>query len=197
MKTNYAIIIMLGWILVISPPVGAQEPLYASEDGVELYDAPNADANIIATLLKGTAVQVLETAASGYTRVHTPDNGGGWVSSQFLIPAQPSAPTETQAVPLTVPTVINAQEPGSGAKTAESAPMADEQLAAKSPANSVQAQLAAVQQELKAVREVNRRLKEENSLKWFVVGAAVLLLGFVIGLIVPKVQWRRKFRHTY
>ena len=194
MKTNYAIIIMLGWVLVISPPVGAQEPLYASEDGVELYDAPNADANIIATLLKGTAVQVLETAASGYTRVHTPDNGGGWVSSQFLIPAQPSAPTETQAVP---PTVINAQESGSGAKTAESAPMADEQLAAKSPADSVQAQLAAVQQELKAVREVNRRLKEENSLKWFVVGAAVLLLGFVIGLIVPKVQWRRKFRHTY
>ena len=75
--------------------------------------------------------------------------------------------------------------------------MADEQLAAKSPADSVQAQLAAVQQELKAVREVNRRLKEENSLKWFVVGAAVLLLGFVIGLIVPKVQWRRKFRQTY
>lgn len=195
MKTSHAILFILGGVLMASSPVGAQEQLYTGEDGVELYDAPNADANIVSTLAKGVALQVLETADSGYTRVRTPDNWEGWVSSQLLV-AEPPATTETQTMQ-PPPTAVEPKKSGTATKAAEPATATSEPPASKSAADSVQTQLAAAQQELQAAREVNRRLKDETSLKWFLSGAGVLLLGFLIGLIVPKVQWRRKSWHSY
>jgi len=38
----------------------------------------------------------------------------------------------------------------------------------------------------------NQSLKDRTARDWFMVGAGVILLGMIIGLIIPRIRWRKK-----
>ena len=35
-------------------------------------------------------------------------------------------------------------------------------------------------------------LKDRTARDWFMVGAGVVILGMIIGLIIPRIRWRKK-----
>lgn len=192
MKQIYTMILVLGGVLVFAAPVSAQGQRYVSEDGVELYDVPSQDANIVTMLAKGAALDVLELSGTGYTHVHTEDDWKGWVVNQYLVDTRPFAET-VQPVPGSATYQNNAR----GTQNAQTGQTIPASVPSDEIDDSLQMQLTAARKELEAAREDNRQLKGGRARDWFLAGAGVLILGFVMGIIVPRIQWCRKSWHSY
>ena len=205
MKQRCVVILMLGGALIFAAPAQAQDQRYVGEDGVELYDSPTQDANIVTMLVKGAALEVLDFSAAGYTHVRTADDWEGFVVNQYLTDSRPpeAEPTanlslSTAAVPAQKTTAaivpMTKGEPVV-VRTSEHKPV---KIASDKPrAISAEMKLVNLQKELTAVNAQNQQLTKESNRNWFLAGAGVLVLGFLIGLIVPKIQWRRKSWHSY
>jgi SH3 domain protein len=56
-------------------------------------------------------------------------------------------------------------------------------------------QVEALQAELAGEQIANRELRRNTQRDWFVAGAAVLLLGLVLGVVLPRIRWRRRSRY--
>lgn len=65
-------------------------------------------------------------------------------------------------------------------------------LAADGRDQAVQAQISALEKEIQALRVDNESLRKNHDTDWFIAGATAILVGILIGLIVPRVRWRRK-----
>lgn len=65
-------------------------------------------------------------------------------------------------------------------------------LAIKERNESLKRRLDSVSAELDAARLRNRALKERSERDWFLAGAGVLLGGMVLGLVIPKIRWKRR-----
>ncbi len=57
--------------------------------------------------------------------------------------------------------------------------------------------LAMVENQLKMLRDTNKELKIYRDQQWFLVGVGTFLAGMLIGLIIPKIRWRRKSWHSF
>jgi len=57
---------------------------------------------------------------------------------------------------------------------------------------SLNEQLATLSSDLDAAKQRNSALKERSERDWFIAGAGVLLGGMIIGLVVPKIRWKRR-----
>jgi len=57
---------------------------------------------------------------------------------------------------------------------------------------SLKANLVEMERNLQALSQENETLKDRTARDWFMVGAGVVLLGMIIGLIIPRIRWRRK-----
>ncbi|UZR29004.1 TIGR04211 family SH3 domain-containing protein [Methylococcus mesophilus] len=58
--------------------------------------------------------------------------------------------------------------------------------------NRLRETLATVERDLEAKRLENQALAEDTRQRWFLIGAGVLAGGFVLGLIVPQLGWRKR-----
>ncbi len=65
-------------------------------------------------------------------------------------------------------------------------------LAIRERNERISTELDTVSADLDAARLRNRALKERAERDWFLAGAGVLLAGMIIGLIVPKIRWKRR-----
>ena len=52
--------------------------------------------------------------------------------------------------------------------------------------------LAAAEQTVTELQRENDELEGRAAREWFVVGAGVVIVGMIIGLILPRIRWRRK-----
>lgn len=52
--------------------------------------------------------------------------------------------------------------------------------------------LAAAEQTLTDLQREKERLESRSAREWFVVGAGVVIIGIILGLILPRIRWRRK-----
>lgn len=52
--------------------------------------------------------------------------------------------------------------------------------------------LSRLEREYQILEHENLSLQDRTARDWFIVGAGVVLLGIIIGLIIPKIRWRRK-----
>ena len=52
--------------------------------------------------------------------------------------------------------------------------------------------LADSEQKILALENENDRLNSRSDREWFLVGGAVLALGLLLGLIIPRISWRKK-----
>jgi SH3 domain protein len=65
-------------------------------------------------------------------------------------------------------------------------------LAIDSENKDLKSRLVSLERQLQTVQQENESLKDRTARDWFMVGAAVILLGIIIGLIIPKIRFRRK-----
>lgn len=173
---------------------------------------------ILRIIPSGTPVKVLEQAQNGYARVELQDGKTGWMLSRYLsetpIARLRLADAEKQLTQLAEENVRLKEEKQvlsqSKVQTEQALSRLDEEqtklkdelsdlskLAARP--QEVEAKNRELQQRISALEAEARRLREENqSLQagedqaWFLAGAGVLLGGFLLGVIVPRIRWRKK-----
>ena len=170
-------------------------------------------------LRSGTAVQVLETdKEAGYTKVRTTNGKEGWVLSRFLMKT-PAArdrlagaekqfaemQLENRKLETTLASLKDEKVKLSknlGSLDSESRKVSQELAEIKRTASSALAidtenkelktRVVSIERELQTLQQENEGLKNRTARDWFMVGAAVVLLGIIVGLIIPRIRWRKK-----
>ena len=170
-------------------------------------------------LRSGTSVQVLEVdKKAGYSKVRTSSGKEGWVLTRFLMNSRAarqrleSAEKNLAAIELqnrklstTMSTLTNEKktlESNLGNLKGESKSVSQELAEIKRTASSalaidsenkdLKSRLVSLERQLQTVQQENQGLKDRTARDWFMVGAAVILLGIIVGLIIPKIRFRKK-----
>ena len=170
-------------------------------------------------LRSGTAVQVLEVdKKSGYTQVRTKSGKEGWVLSRFLMNGRAArerlAATEKSLAELELENrklttsmstlseekkmlasnlgKLEGESRSVGQELTEIKRTASSALAIDSENKDLKGRLVSLERQLQTVQQENQSLKDRTARDWFMVGAAVVLLGIIIGLIIPKISFRKK-----
>lgn len=170
-------------------------------------------------LRSGTAVQVLEVdKKAGYSKVRTSSGKEGWVLSRFLmngkaarerLAAAEKSLAELELENRKLTTAMSAltdekkllqnnlgdlegESRSVSQELAEIKRTASSALAIDSENKDLKSRLVSLERELQTVQQENQSLKDRTARDWFMVGAAVVLLGIIIGLIIPKIRFRKK-----
>ena len=187
---------------------------------VELRRGPSTEYLILRNLEAGERVEVLEQdEAAGYSRVRVADQGTeGWILTRYLS----TEPIARERLVVTERSLAAARERVTAleAQTAElsrdlaatrtdleqsrtshaavSRELADIRAASanvvaiRDQNSSLQQRLEQREREVGQLTTENTRLIARNNQNWFVVGAAVLLAGIVIGLVAPSLRRKRR-----
>ena len=212
-------VILLALLALASGYAGAQEVTRYITDNLKLESrsGPGVKNRIVRMLPSGTPLKVLEQS-NGWSRIKISGEADAWILSRYLMD-QPSARnqvTEAKALAEGVEARIAKfrDELASATQTAQSLETERSGLATR--ATSLAKELAelkrtaasavAVQNEnkrlrlssadavkgLEDLRQEYILLKNSRERDWFIAGAGVLLGGIVLGLIIPKISFRRR-----
>lgn len=187
---------------------------------ITMRRGPSTDNAIIRMLPSGTPLQVIDSdAATGYTRVKlTTSDTEGFVLTRYLM-RERDARSQLAALQQRLATLRD-QSGDRGRQLddlRQSNAAAAQRIAELERANErLESDLAALQQkaanvinidrenttlrkeltdtqiELQSVQEENRELSSRRIMQWFIIGAAVLLVGIVLGLILPGLRRRKR-----
>ncbi len=207
-------------LLVIELGAQGQATRYVSDRTiVELRRGPSTEYLILRNLEAGERVEVLEQNDEGYSRVRVADQGTeGWILTRFLT-AEPIArerlagaernlnaarervtALEGETAQLTrdlaaTRTELEQARANHGAASRE---LADIRTASANVVEirdqnaRLQQRATQLESEVQQLTADNDRLARRSNQNWFVVGAAVLLAGIVIGLVAPSLRRKRR-----
>ena len=208
------------FVLLLGGGAQAQTRYVTDRTIVELRRGPSTEYLILRNLEAGDEVRILEQDdASGYARVRVADQGTeGWILTRFLT-AEPIARAKLATTERNLSSArerVGALESqvatlGADLRTARSEleqirtnhgavsqELADIKTASANVIETRDQNLRLQQRLIERDREVeqlsseNARLARRETQNWFIVGAAVLLAGIVIGLVAPTLRRRRR-----
>ncbi|KPK28758.1 MAG: hypothetical protein AMJ66_10565 [Betaproteobacteria bacterium SG8_40] len=218
MKTLTIAYALTLWLFAISAAHAA--PAWVSDQfEITLRTGPSTSNSIALMLGSGTRLEVLEqNADSGYARVRTANGTEGWVLSRYLM-EQPGAReqigrltkqvTGNDAGDASLPTQLaNIRNEYNSAKRqismleneksaleselAEIRRAAADVLGVNEQNKNLIDELATEKQRTDKLIEENRQLSSQTTRYWFLSGAAVLLIGLLLGLWLPRIRWQRR-----
>jgi SH3 domain protein len=198
------------------------EPAWVTDQfEITLRSGPSTSNAIQLMVSSGTRLEVLERDdESGYTRVMTQGGTEGWVLTRYLM-NEASAREQLQVL---TSQLTNANTRGSSLDSQldaikgeydsasrqiatlerEKAAIEEELAEIKRTAANVLAindqnkslmdELAAAQIRADTLEQENRVLASQTTRYWFATGALVLVVGLVLGLWLPRINWRRRRR---
>lgn len=213
------LLLALATLALAASPATAQTRYISDEFFVPFRTGPSTQNAITRNLVSGTRVDVVEEREDdGYSRVRLQNGTEGWVQTQYL-EAEPIAEARLQAATREVAAArqrIADLERRVMELDAELASTGDSLAEARSASERVGAELADVRSasaealqtrtqnenlrrrvaELEAagsaaslqIDELRRRERQN----WFIIGAAVLFGGIVIGLVAPSLRRKRR-----
>lgn len=211
---KFGVPFVLCFLLMVVP--AHSETKYVSDDiRVMVRTDPGAKRKIVAMPTSGTQVEVLETE-EGWSRVRLPDNKEGWMLSHYLNPGPPNKEViatlkrQNEALRRRVKTLVeeNPRLKSEGkdlqralskqTKTAESLRTSyetlkresSEFLALKASYGKVSKDLAERTQRQGELEEKVRDLQNTRILRWFLAGAGVLFVGFIVGFMTRRPKRR-------
>jgi SH3 domain protein len=207
-------------VLMLTAVAASAQTRYVSDElTITLRTGPSTQNQILRNLTSGAAVEVLqELPDEGYTRVRTTDGTEGWVISRYLqtdrIAAQRLTVAErdlaqarerigtleAQVAELSgsldeTRSALNQAQSSGEDLTAELADIRSASANAitlRDQNESLRRRVTELSQQVDVVAMDNAELRSRSRQNWFVVGAAVLFGGVVIGLIAPSLRPRRK-----
>jgi SH3 domain protein len=199
--------------------VEAQTTQYVSDHLViTMRSGQGSQYQILKTLPSGTRLEILETSDTGYTKVRNAEGVEGWVLSRYLSPEpiakEKLAVAQGRLQRLKEKNAELKQELASLQKNHRELEAERTALASKTETanaelerlNQVAAQPilldkqnrqlkqqnVSLEKELQLSQQENQSLKDRSQREWFIAGAGVLLGGMLLGLIIPKLRWRKK-----
>jgi len=196
------------------------ETRYVSDNlEITMRSGKGTSYGIIRMLRSGTPVDVIEEDKdAGYTHVRVKGGKEGWVLSRFLMKGQAArdrlaaaekslaeleldnrkmetsmaaltdekAALEKELAALEGQTRNVSQELSEIKRTASSA------LAIDSENKDLKSRVVSLERQLQTLQQENEGLRDRTARDWFMVGAGVVLLGIIVGLIIPRIRWRKK-----
>ena len=197
----------------------AQNTQYVSDHLIiTMRTGQGSQYQILKTLPSGTRLEVLETSDTGYTKVRNAEGVEGWVLARYLTPEpiakEKLAVTQGQLQRLKEKHNVLKQELADLQKTHQE--LETERTALVSKTKTTDAELqrlnqvaaqpilldkqnrelkqqnVSLEKELQLIQQENQSLKDRSQREWFIAGAGVLLGGMLLGLIIPKLRWRKK-----
>ncbi len=191
---------------------------------VTLRTGKSTQQSIIRLLPSGTKVTVLEQDdESGYTRVRTSDGTEGWLLTRYLISSQtarlqlPELQTrlrnseetkrqllaqvrELEREQRDLQTQLSRTETSSRGlqqQLDEIRKLSSDTIQLVDQNKQLKQKLIDVERRIDELESENRELSDSSSRDWFIVGAAVVIFGLILGLIIPRIRWQRKSRLTW
>ena len=213
------IFFLVSCLLILSGNAVAETRYVSDTLEITMRSGKGTSFGITRMLRSGTPVEVLNVdKKSGYTQVRTNSGKEGWVLSRFLMKGQAArerlataeknlAELELENRKLTTAMAALKEEKGAletnlsalegesrgvSQELAEIRRTASSALAIDSENKDMKGRIVSMERQLQTVQQENEALKDRTARDWFMVGAAVVLLGIIIGLIIPKIRFRKK-----
>ncbi len=197
----------------------AQTTRYVSDKlEITMRNGQGVKFNIRKMLESGTRLEVLETDPAGYSKVRTTDGVEGWVLTRYLTNS-PSARDQLEASQKRVANLelemakykeeisslssqnsdVDTQNMSLKEKSQRLSKELDDLRRTASNAVALDNENRQLKEKLQEIDHENQSLViENNALKdnstrsWFLVGAAVLFAGILLGIILPRLRVRKK-----
>jgi SH3 domain protein len=208
------------FLLVLLTGTALAETRYVSDRlEITMRSGTSTSHGILRMLRSGTPVEVLETDKdSGYSRIKTRSGKEGWVLSRFLMSGPAArdklAEAEKRLAELELENrkmhtamaglreqmsaveqareSLDTEHRDVSQELAEIKRTASSALAIDSENKELKSRMVALERSLQTVQQENENLKDRTARDWFMVGAGVVLLGIIVGLIIPRIRWRKK-----
>jgi len=213
------IFFLVSCLLILSGTAVAETRYVSDTLEITMRSGKGTSFGITRMLRSGTPVEVLNVdKKSGYTQVRTNSGKEGWVLSRFLMKGQAArerlataeknlAELELENRKLTTAMATLKEEKGTlesnlstlegesrgvSQELAEIRRTASSALTIDSENKNMKGRIVSLERQLQTVQQENETLKDRTARDWFMVGAAVVLLGIIVGLIIPKIRFRKK-----
>jgi SH3 domain protein len=213
------IFFLVSCLLILSGNAVAETRYVSDTLEITLRSGKGTSFGITRMLRSGTPVKVLDVdKKSGYTQVRTNSGKEGWVLSRFLMKGQAArerlATAEKSLAELELEnrkvttamasikeekgalesnlSTLEGESRGVSQELSEIRRTASSALAIDSENTDMKGRMVSLERQLQTVQQENETLKDRTARDWFMVGAAVILLGIFIGLIIPKIRFRKK-----
>jgi SH3 domain protein len=197
---------------------GAQATRYVTDQlKLEARSGPGTSNRILKMLESGTRVRVVDER-DGWSRIELPGAEEAWILSRYLTEEEParnrldaalaelermrseigSGNTQLNALQAEVEALREDRDSfASKAETiarelAELKETASGAVALRERNTRLQEDSVAMKQKLDALREDYLTLRDARGRDWFLAGAGVLLGGMILGLVIPRIRWRRR-----
>ncbi len=213
------IFFLVSCLLILSGNAVAETRYVSDTLEITMRSGKGTSFGITRMLRSGTPVEVLNVdKKSGYTQVRTNSGKEGWVLSRFLMKGQAArerlATAEKKLAELELENrkvttamaalkeekvaletnlaALEGESRGVSQELAEIRRTASSALAIDSENKDMKGRMVSLERQLQTVQQENEALKDRTARDWFMVGAAVVLLGIIVGLIIPKIRFRKK-----
>ena len=213
------IFILVSCFLMLAGNAVAETRYVSDTLEITMRSGKGTNFGITRMLRSGTPLEVLEVdKKTGYTRVRTKTGKEGWVLSRFLMNGRAArerlaaaekdlAELELENRKLTTAMAtmteeksglekslqeLEGQSRGVNQELSEIKRTASSALAIDSENKELKGRMVSLERQLQTVQQENEALKDRTARDWFMVGAAVVLLGIIVGLIIPKIRFRKK-----
>ena len=213
------IFILVSCFLMLAGNAVAETRYVSDTLEITMRSGKGTNFGITRMLRSGTPLEVLEVdKKSGYTRVRTKTGKEGWVLSRFLMNGRAArerlATAEKDLAELELENrkfttamatmteeksaleknlqELEGQSRGVNQELSEIKRTASSALAIDSENKELKGRMVSLERQLQTVQQENEALKDRTARDWFMVGAAVVLLGIIVGLIIPKIRFRKK-----
>lgn len=204
---RFASVLLIAAALPLSAAVA--EDRWVTDRGEFTMRSGKSTSNKIVRMLKsGTRVELLTTdQASGYSKIRMENGKEGWVLSRYLLTEPPALvrlpelekdlgrvaelSSERQALQKEVRN-LQAENTQLRSELERIKKVSSNAVKLDSENTQLKQTLSANDTMISQLETDNRKLGSRSSREWFVVGAAVLIIGILLGLIIPRLQFRKK-----
>jgi SH3 domain protein len=205
-------------LALASSGAAAQGERYVTDQlKLESRSGPGTSNRIVRMLESGTPLQVFDEQ-DGWSRVRLPDGTEAWILSRYLMSEAPARGRlqDTLSQLERARDEMGSRNTQINALQAEAEALREDRDSLATKLELVVQELAALKQTAAgavALQEQNAKLTEQAAAAsqkydllhgnylllrdargrdWFLAGAGVLLGGFILGIVIPRIRWRRK-----
>jgi SH3 domain protein len=222
-SVKFLLLFSLGMLVLAVSSAQAEDRWVTDEFEIMMRSGKGSKQRIVRQLRSGTRLEVLKVdKESGYSKVRISSGDEGWVLSRYLRATQTSKlklpavekklqSTQTQNTELKKDIAGLKKErqslQGEVAELQANNSSLQDQVdrITKLSANTIQVddqnkqfkkRLFDSEKQIDELESNNTQLGSRADREWFLVGGAVLAIGLLLGLIIPRINWRKKSSWT-
>ncbi len=202
-------------LFAVTTGAATAETAYVSDQlEITLRTGPGVKNKIISMLKSGEGLEVLQVDGNGYTQVRAANGKTGWVLQRFVM-TDPSARSRLDEIQSreqklaeqqqeiqtlraeavegeTKSVALQKYNSGLKAELKKVKQIAADTLTINEKNEALAAALAQAESKQASLQVDNERLGNNTEQAWFMRGAGVILLGMLLGLLIPKLRFKKK-----